>query len=980
MLYRFTAFFVFYLYFVFPVYGNKANSYSWFNSVPSPPVFSHPSGFYTEAFEVSISHSNPNVTLYYTLDGSNPNPNALDGRTFFIKNQYEQEPGQTSGPLIPKQVQTQLYTQSIDLSAWINRPNFYAQISTTFDNNPNYIPSHSVFKSVVIRAVAVSTSGEMSAIATANYIISPQGSQRFSLPVTTLSVDPEDWFDYVNGTNVAGEVFDQWRAENPSEVAGLWSHANYWRSGEAWERLAHLSFFENGAKVVNQNVGLRNHGNSTRSMRNRPIRLYARGSYGASTIPHSFFESVGHSSFRRLILRNGGNDAFGTLFRDAVIQDMFSHFNMAFQAWQPTVLFLNGEYWGIYNLRERYDRHYFERHYQIQEGEMDIVENNAEVVEGDATHYQNFLSYLENQSLNTDEAWTHINQTIDVESFVDHYCVNIFSANYDWPQNNIYFWRKKTAQYLPNAPYGHDGRWRWVMRDMDVAFNGSPEWISNAHLFNMVQHTTEANGDPAFNPDWSTFVFRKLLENDTFKHTFINRFADLLNTSFQPAYVLSKIDAAQSVLAPEVEEHIARWSTHSSVADWEQKVDAMRFFATQRPAMQRQHLMQKFELDTATIRVSVNQPNFGYVKVNSIDITSDTPGILSTEPDWVGIYFKNVPITVRAVAQPGYVFHHWTGINHSFDPEITVTLTQNAQLRAHFVLDTNTVVVPEILNFWALNTQLPNDTPLTQLAPTYSKTGVEAQLHYYSCFEGYPFFSGHPLWRRASMERRNQPTNVNYAAEGNYSIPFAQANIRGVQIKQPLQSDGRANHLILQAQVEQYHELQFSFAVINEGAADKLHFSYTTNSDEGWQELTEFSTDLTPMHQRIQIDLTDVFDPSLSNTFWLKIDFEASNPTEDLGNRVTFNNFMLTGIPLLSQIEQEAEEPLLFYPNPNYGVVFLNRSIGLFSFECYDVTGRKVKSGSTSERFISIEELPRGTYILKILQEQNERIFKMIRR
>ena len=948
-------------------------------NLPSPPVFSHPSGFYTEAFELSITHPNAQVTIYFTTDGSNPHPDDVNGRIFFVKNQYEELPGQPSGEIIEKTVFTHLYTAPFSVDSLVSRNNFYANISTTFDHNPNFIPTNSIFKSVVIRAIAVSPDGSQSQVVTANYIISTEGTQRFSLPVTSLSVDPKDWFDYSDGLNVAGEDFDLWRAENPDEIAGMWTHANYWRSGIESERLAHLAYFENGLPALGQNVGLRNHGNSTRMMRNRPIRLYARGSYGASNMNHSFFESVNQSQFRRLILRNGGNDAFGSTFRDAVIQDMFSHLNVAYQAWQPTVLLLNGEYWGVYNLRERYDRHYFERHFQIPEGQIDILENNAVVNEGDNLHYVHFLNFLANEDLATEESWTHINQTIDVDSFIDHFCINIFSANYDWPQNNIYFWRKRTSQFTPNAPFGHDGRWRWVLRDLDVAFN-MPGWIPNSFTFNMLEHATSTGGDPSFNPEWSTFVLRKLLENDSFKNQFILRFADLLNSSFRSSYVVSKIDAAQEMLSPEMGEHIERWSSHASVNDWEQKVDAMRHFAQQRPAFQRQHLISKFNLETATIHLSVNQADFGYIQFNTIDILDSTPGITSTTPDWAGVYFKNIPITVKAIPQPGYIFHHWTGINNSFDDEITITLTQNATLRAHFVVDPNFGVVREVLNFWALNTQLPNDTPLTHLTPTYSKSNVTAVLNYHSAFQGYPFSVGHPLWRRASLERRNQPTELNYTPDGNFNLPFNQANIRGVQVRQPFENETRKNHLILHADVETFHDLEFSFAVMDEGAAEKLHFSFTNNLESGWQALPEFSFDLNANFQLVTIPLNLLFDPAVSQKFWLKIEFESAQPLAETGHRVTFNNFMLSGIPLLSQNNPEVEEELILYPNPNFGVLFLNRNIGTFQYEIYDFTGRRVSSGNSNRSHIPLYDLRNGTYMIKIIQEENQRVFKIVKR
>src|SRR5690606_17581860 len=132
-------------------------------------------------------------------------------------------------------------------------------------------------------------------------------------------------------------------------------------------------------------------------------------------------------------------------------------------------------------------------------------------------------------------SYNYILTQLDPDSFIDHFLTCIYVGNTDWPHNNIDFWRKRTPPYLPNSPYGHDGRWRWLTKDLDFGFgyNDPGNYVDNT-----LAHATSVNGDQDFNPEWSTFLFRKLLENNNFKTKFINRFADMLNTTFLPERML----------------------------------------------------------------------------------------------------------------------------------------------------------------------------------------------------------------------------------------------------------------------------------------------------------------------------------------------------------------------------------------------------------------------------------------------------------
>ncbi|RXF56879.1 hypothetical protein EG867_16410, partial [Enterococcus faecalis] len=194
----------------------------------------------------------------------------------------------------------------------------------------------------------------------------------------------------------------------------------------------------------------------------------------------------------------------------------------------------NGEYWGIHNLRERVDKYFLSAKFGVNEEQLDILEGNMAVDEGDNSHYAAMMDYLLANGAGEATHYNRVKEMMDMESYRDYMISEIFMANTDWPGNNIKYWRLQTPEYLPEAGPGRDGRWRWILFDADFSFGiYRPEEYS----LDMMRFTTRADGPDWPNPPWSTLLFRKLLENEEFKTGFIIRFCDQLNTAFLPGVV-----------------------------------------------------------------------------------------------------------------------------------------------------------------------------------------------------------------------------------------------------------------------------------------------------------------------------------------------------------------------------------------------------------------------------------------------------------
>ncbi|AQS54299.1 Internalin-A [Jeotgalibaca dankookensis] len=592
----------------------------------SPPVLSQESGFYNQDLAIEIENKSNVAPVYYTLDGSEPTVNS------------------------------EIYKEPI-----------------VIDNKSNQIAT-------VLRARTLSETNAMSETVTKTYFVEENIEERFDLPIFSLVTDPVHLFD---------------------EETGIYTDENAYNRGSDWERPLHIEFFEpNGALALSQNGGVRINGGATRAYAQKSLRLYAGSEYDEEEyFNYPFFGDLKQKnspqtidSFKRLILRNSGNDWSQTMFNDALMQSLVKPLGtVATQAYQPAVIFVNGEYYGIQNIRERYDEYYFESHYGIAPDDLVVLENNAELYEGsnkDVYHYKNMLKYIEEHDIKEKEHLDYVETLMDFENFIDYFASEIYFGNLDWPQNNIRYWRKTIDFYRPEAPYGHDGRWRWMMNDTDFGFyfrtNASFGYNEEPinHETNSIKWVMGEKDGRLGERIWPNFLFRQLMQNDTFKNQFINRFNDLVNSYLSESVADKQIEALKNGIDQEISYQIDRWGAIESKEKWEENINRKYLFAKERPEYIRNYMMEEFDIDdTVTVTVN-NETEAGYVRVNTLAIQSDLPGNARSDR-WSGIYFKGIPITIEAVAKDGYEFSHWE--DHKEDVnELTITPEENINFEAVF--------------------------------------------------------------------------------------------------------------------------------------------------------------------------------------------------------------------------------------------------------------------------------------------------------
>ncbi len=660
-----------------------ANSYTGF---ASSPVMSVESGFFQSNFTLTISTAVPGAEVFYTTDGSEPDKNNITapGKAYQFKNQYPKNPGDGTGPTFTNYFLTlkQNSPVNIPVSDRSSQPDVYAAISATNDFIPTYnsVPVKPVYKGTVIRAKVYEAGKLPSQTESRTYLFTPDGQPKSQLAVFSIKTDPDDMFDYEDGIGVAGKDFVDWRNANPGAGSFGTPVGNYHRGTEI---PSNVEVLVNGSPVINQDLGLRIHGQGSRTHDKKSFRLYSTGPNASqSDVDYPLFPALPFHTFRRLILRNSGNDYERTLMKDSYIHQIAKGLNMELQEYRPVTTYLNGEYWGIHDLRERQDEYYFASHYALEPENIEFFADPE--IENNSGHYADLSNYIKTHNMADANNYNYALARMDMDNFIDYCILELYAANWDWPYGNVTYWRHKVP-YNPSAGKGKDGRWRWALFDVDLSFEEL-----DANQF------AKALGAP-------DFLLQYLLPNMTFRNKFINRYADLINSHFKPSRLLTQIDICKNLIANEIPRNIERWNRPSSYAIWESNINLMVNFATNRPNVARGHIQSQFALNDGTRQVTVNVSNqdHGYIRVNTIDILPTTLGITPNPYPWVGTYFKNVNIALTAIPKPGYKFLQWenltTGIV-SNTATIDFAPSSGSNYRAVFAVDVAPVQVPAPLD------------------------------------------------------------------------------------------------------------------------------------------------------------------------------------------------------------------------------------------------------------------------------------------
>lgn len=500
----------------------------------------------------------------------------------------------------------------------------------------------------VIRARAVLPGARLGPVVSASYFVGVPAT----LPMISLIMEPDDLWDPDRGI-----------------------YANPFERGKAWERPADVTYVDKDRHLgFHIPAGVRTHGGGSRDYDKKSLRLYFRQEYGAGQLEYPLFAGSEVRSFEQLVLHGGGQDGLNphrgnkgnwTLMRNQLADDLALELGGHATHNQPALVFINGEPWGIYQIRERLDDHFLADHYGIESADFlkaPELSPGQVIVMGDSEHWDHLLRFVETHDLSDPANYAHVQSQVDITNFIDYNILQIYAANADWPHHNV-------RQFRPRV---QGGRWRWILWDTDSGFGAYPVYPYSRVDSNMIQHVLEYNHPRTGGRD--LLLLRKLLETPAFLERFLSRSADLLNTTLAPRSVVAHIDALAAELEPDIAYETIRWS---SSVNWASNVQVLCDFALRRPDFVRQHIVERFGLDgTAQLAFDPPASGSGYVAVNGF-LTQDLP--------WQGLYFQGIPVQVMAAPAPGYRFAGWDPPDIPQTSVITLTINTTQTLTPRFV-------------------------------------------------------------------------------------------------------------------------------------------------------------------------------------------------------------------------------------------------------------------------------------------------------
>jgi hypothetical protein len=364
-------------------------------------------------------------------------------------------------------------------------------------------------------------------------------------------------------------------------------------------------------------------GGWSRANAQKTFIVYGHKRFGVKRFDYDLFSEKPEQEIQSFMIRNSGNDFWYTHFRDAAIQlFMGGKVDVDYQAYQPAVFYLNGNYWGIQNLRERSNEDFVLANFATED--IDMIENWwGDLKTGDKTEWDLLMNALRKSSGQINYQW--LADQVDINEFFNYMILEIYVSNTDFPGNNMVMWKPKTG----------DGKWRFILKDTD---QGLGIWNMNQASHNALQYNTENNND-------DRKLFRALLSQEAFKKEFYSRFAVYMGDILHYNATSHVIDSIRQMVEPAMEDHLLRWRDEvgwwRNMNDWRAEVTLMKTWCSQRNAYVYTHLKNYFNLGTVMKMTLETAPNLQGTPVVSINET------LLSQPKFDGSYFQKETIRLR---------------------------------------------------------------------------------------------------------------------------------------------------------------------------------------------------------------------------------------------------------------------------------------------------------------------------------------------
>ncbi len=492
-----------------------------------------PGGFYADAQQVTVDVA-PGHYALYTLDETNP----------------------ANGTLV---------NGTVNVTARNETPSNRSQNneSTIFSF---YTPARTD-KATVLRVVEFDETNKVVATQDATYFIGWNASN-FTVPVFSVVVDPA-WLDsYEKGILIKGQTYYDYQATHPTANPTSPFHPANWNNDDL-RAPAHYEIYKDGVLEIQDTILFYPSGQWSAGLRQKSFKLAYNKDVGKSKTSYQFFGTESLASTVKIRLRTGSQDwDSGVMMRDCVTALLYKGTNMEVMNCRPAVLFLNGEFWGVYNLREDIDDKYYAAKYTINKDDVVIITKDGDLdtgVAGDNAPYIALRNWLMNTSLDNQTNYDLFASQVNIDGLIDYYTCHMYANNADFPGDHLLWRNKNPASQVPGTPA--DGRWQYFCKDLDQGYG----------LYNRNDYTTNTLNDflTTKHNGWPTLFLRKAFENPGFRDKFFARSDELLATRLAPNHTTNVTATYALAKQPEMAREVQRWGKPSSVGSWNN--DVLRF-------------------------------------------------------------------------------------------------------------------------------------------------------------------------------------------------------------------------------------------------------------------------------------------------------------------------------------------------------------------------------------------------------------------
>jgi gliding motility-associated-like protein len=427
-------------------------------------------------------------------------------------------------------------------------------------------------------------------------------------------------------------------------------------------RIGSFELFEDNGVFIDEGQGdFNKHGNDSWAYAQRGFDYICRDQYGYNgDLDHQIFPEKSRNDFQRVILKPGASDNYpfeqGAHIRDAFIHTLSIRADMRLdeRTWRPAVVYLNGNYWGVYEIREKADDHDYTEYYYGQDKYSLYYlktwggtwqEYGAPNAQPNWTSLRNFVM---NNNMAVPANFNYVDSLLNWKSLADYFMINSYTVNQDWLNWNTSWWRGlDTAE--------DKRKWRYTLWDMDATFG---HYINYTGIPDPSANADPCNAENLPNPGGQghTDILDKLInENPIVEQYYITRYADLINTSFSCTSMIALLDSMVNEIAPEMTAHCAKWG--GTYNGWQSRVTQLRNFINQRCVALEQGLIDCYQLTGPfPVTFDVTPANAGTLQVNSIN---------PPQYPWSTTYFGGIQTLIDANPAPGFIFSHWAVSNAS---------------------------------------------------------------------------------------------------------------------------------------------------------------------------------------------------------------------------------------------------------------------------------------------------------------------------